>query len=139
MRRTPGNQEIRKFQLQAATRYAEATGPAYLFQEFIRLNVLVGLIRTMAGVSFSWMVIQGYILLLTGMVEVFLEPAIKARRAIQSGLITALLVGGVWFTRVYVLAVVPLSIGVLVPGTNYDAGAVIAGIQWHRWWTDLRY
>src|SRR6266404_5350375 len=75
---TPGNQGIRKKKPSKPALPAKAQVglplPLQITRSTFVLNLLVGAIRMMAGVSFWWTVGQGYLLFLLAVLEVWLDP-----------------------------------------------------------------
>jgi hypothetical protein len=89
----------------------------------------------MQGISFWWLVIQGYVLFFLIGIEILFEPFV---RKLRWWLFIFLLVATVWFGIAIPFAAAPLEITGYLRPVDYPAGAPIGGIPWNSHFTDLR-
>jgi hypothetical protein len=94
------------------------------------LNLSVGLVRMMAGYSFGWAVVQGYLLFLLAGCEFWLEPVFTRRPWIRYWGLLAVAFSTAWFSFAFVFVKAPLEVWASSRVNKYGPGSKLHGIDW---------
>src|SRR6266567_2429075 len=136
-RGTPGNQGTKsKTPKVPITIPKLATPPVLLFSRsaFV-LNILIGLVRVMQGISYLWTIVLAYAFFMLCMLEIWFEPSLRRLRWPLSVVIVSAIF---WFSIAVPFAKSPLELKAYVPPGGHADAASIGGIYWDSHFTDLR-
>lgn len=101
------------------------------------LNLVVGVLRMMAGISFWWTVIQGYLLIVLALAELWLEPLFARRKWLTVTLTGIIVIGLIWFSREVVFVSAPLNMSAGSHVDIYGPGSKLHGIEWLPRYSEL--
>jgi hypothetical protein len=144
MPKKKSNRQSRQLQVllskaQAQRPQNEPTPKTLIFARCALIALFVAWLRLMSGISFTWTIWLGYLLIGLSFVEAWLDPILK-KKWVRSLLTVGIAVWAAWFTMAVALARPNLEYHAWSIAGDYEEGAMVGDIHWRpKHFVDLRF